>query len=52
LDLKLQERIIAIREQGTPIGSSTVIGIEMGFLMRHEKPDKESNEPKLTLSKD
>ena len=52
LDLKLQERIVAMRERGTPIGSSTVIGIGMGFLMRHEKPDKESDEPELTLSKD
>jgi len=46
LDLKLQERIVAMQERGTPIGSSTVIGIiGIGFLMRHKKPDKESDEP-------
>ena len=49
LDLMLQQRIVEMRERGTPIESSTVIDIGMGVLMRHEKPDKESKVPELTL---
>jgi len=45
----LQQRIVEMRERGTPIESSTVIDIGMGVLMRHEKPDKESKVPELTL---
>ena len=52
LDLLLQERIVAMRERGTPIGSSTVIGIGKGILMRYEKQDQESKEPSITLNKD
>jgi len=52
LDLKLQEQIVAMWERGAPIGSSTVIGIGMEFLMRYKKPNKENDEPELTLSKD
>ena len=41
-----------MRERGTPIGSSTVIGIGKGILMRYEKQDQESKQPSITLNKD
>ena len=41
-----------MREWRTPIGSSTVIGIGKGILMRYEKQDQESKEPSITLNKD
>ena len=37
LDLMLQEQIIITREQGTSIGSSTVIGIGRKMLLKHGK---------------
>jgi len=45
----LQQQIVEMRERGTPIRSSTAIGIGVGFSMRHEKPDKDIKEPELTL---
>ena len=45
----LQQQIVEMRERGTPITLSIVIGIGVGFLFRHGKPDKEIKEPELTL---
>ena len=37
LDLMIQEWIIAMRGWGTSLGSSTVIRIERGIFLKHEK---------------
>ena len=36
-DCHLQEKILAMRSRGTPIGTSVVIGIGTGILMKHKK---------------
>ena len=52
LDLTLRERIVAMRERGTPIGSSTVIGIGRGILLKHEKSSLHEFGGPITLNKD
>ena len=52
LDLLLQERIKAMRERGTSIGSGTVIGIGRGILLKHEKSSLHEFGGPITLSKD
>ena len=37
LDGHLQEFIIGIRSRGTPIGTTVIIGIGTGMLMKHKK---------------
>ena len=37
LDCHLQDKILAMRSRGTPIGTSVVIGIGTGILMKHKK---------------
>jgi len=37
LDCHQQDKILAMRSRGTPIGTSVVIGIGTGILMKHEK---------------
>jgi len=43
------ERIVVMRERRAPIGSSTVIGNGMEFLMRDKKPDKKAMSHNLPL---
>ena len=52
LDLLLQERIIAMRERGTSIGSGTVIGMGRGILLKHEKSSLHKFGGPITLNKD
>ena len=52
LDLTLRERIVAMRERGTPIGSSTVIGIGRGILLKHDKSSLHEFGGPITLNKD
>jgi len=37
LDSHLQDKILAMRSKGTPIGTSVVVGIGTGILMQHKK---------------
>lgn len=41
-----------MRERGTSIGLSTVIGIERGVLLRHEKSSLDKFGGPITLNKD
>ena len=52
LDLTQQERIVAMRERGTPIGSSTVIGIGRGIILKHERSSLNEFGGLITLNKD
>ena len=47
-DKQLQEKLIAMRFSGTPIGTSAVIGIGLGILKKHRSSDDRSI--KLTKS--
>ena len=52
LDLILQEGIVAMRGRGTSIGSSTVIGIGRGILLKHENSSLHEFGGPITLNKD
>ena len=47
-DKHLQEKLIALRHRGTPIGTSAVIGVGLGILKKH----KSTGDPKNKLNKE
>jgi len=48
LDMYLRRYIIAMRSRGTPVGSSIVVGVARGILLRHSKPTLEDIKLNLT----
>ena len=52
LDKKLQDIIVSLRRRGTPIGTSVIIGIGRGLLLKHSRSSMNEFGGDITLGKE